>query len=207
MSVIRRAFGDAARRNRLNLYGEHGHGGERYSENELLHVNHRRFSNRHRWNPPRRAGAVLNRRTPDGSAAMPPTQERRFVRPAPTLWRARPARPVLRSSVQVPCNHSCEAIAPVRLISVHRRRNLNGDSLMHTVDRGREWPYFDVSHCSTSSRAGRRLGRTRRAAERNGFGSRAGCARGHNQQSQGPRFRLNNRTYIETCDLRMPKPH
>jgi hypothetical protein len=46
----------------------------------------------------------------------------------------RPARPVLRSSVQVPCNHSCEAIAPVRLISVHRRRNLNGDSLMHTVD-------------------------------------------------------------------------
>jgi hypothetical protein len=52
------------------------------------------------------------------------------VRPAPTLWRARPARPVLRSSVQVPCNHSCEAIAPVRLISVHRRRNLNGDSLM-----------------------------------------------------------------------------
>jgi len=76
------------------------------------------------------------------------------VRPAPTLWRARPARPVLRSSVQVPCNHSCEAIAPVRLISVHRRRNLNGDSLMHTVDRGREWPYFDVSHCSTLQSGG-----------------------------------------------------
>jgi hypothetical protein len=33
---MRRAFGDAACRNRLNLYGEHGHGGERYSENELL---------------------------------------------------------------------------------------------------------------------------------------------------------------------------
>ena len=33
--------------------------------------------------------------------------------------RARPARPVLSSSVEVPCNHSCEAIAPVRLISIH----------------------------------------------------------------------------------------
>jgi hypothetical protein len=174
MLAIRRAFGEVARRNRLNLYGEHGHGGERYSENELLHVNLRRLSNRHR--PPWRAGAVLNRRTPDGSAAMHPTQERRFVRPAPTLWRARPARPVLRSSVQVPCNHSCEAIAPVRLISVHRRRNLNGDSLMHTVDRGREWPYFDVSHCSTLQSGGSAVSRTRRAAERNGFGSRAGFA-------------------------------
>jgi hypothetical protein len=120
MLAIRRAFGEVARRNRLNLYVEHGHGGERYSENEL-HVNLRRLSN----------GAVLNRRTPDGSAA---TKERRFVPPAPTLSRARPARSVLRSSVQVPCNHSCDAVAPVRLISVHRRRNLNGDSLMHTVD-------------------------------------------------------------------------
>jgi hypothetical protein len=82
MLAIRRAFGEVARRNRLNLYGEHGHGGERYSENELLHVNLRRLSNRHP--PPWRAGAVLNRRTPDGSAAMHPTQERRFVRPAPT---------------------------------------------------------------------------------------------------------------------------
>ena len=58
------------------------------------------------------------------------------------------------SSVQVPCNHSCETIAPVRLIGVHRRRNLNGDSLMRTVDRGREWPYFDVSHCSTIQSGG-----------------------------------------------------
>jgi hypothetical protein len=49
MLAIRRAFGEVARRNRLNLYGEHGHGGERYSENELLHVNLRSFSNRHRW--------------------------------------------------------------------------------------------------------------------------------------------------------------
>jgi hypothetical protein len=48
-------------------------------------VNLRRLSNRHR--PPWRAGAVLNRRTPDGSAAMHPTRERRFVRPAPTPWR------------------------------------------------------------------------------------------------------------------------
>jgi hypothetical protein len=103
--------------------------------------------------PPWRAGAVLNRRTPDGSAAMHPTLERRFVRPAPTLGRARPARPVL-GSIQVPCNHSCEAIAPVRLISVDRRRNLKGDSLMHTVDRRREWPYFDVSHCSTLQSGG-----------------------------------------------------
>jgi hypothetical protein len=46
MLAIRRAFGEVARRNRLNLYGEHGHGGERYSENELLHVNLRRLSNR-----------------------------------------------------------------------------------------------------------------------------------------------------------------
>jgi hypothetical protein len=116
--AIRRAFTEAARGNRLNLDGEHGHGSERYGESEFPHVNLRRLSN----------GAVLNHRTPDGSAAM------RFVPPAPTLSRARPARPVLHSSVQVPCNHSCEAVAPVRLISVHRRRNLNGDSLMHTVD-------------------------------------------------------------------------
>jgi hypothetical protein len=105
-----------------------------------------------------------------------PTQERRFVRPAPTLWRARPARQVLRSSVQVPCDHSCEAIAPVRLISVHRRRNLNGDSLMHTVDRGREWPYFDVSHCSTLQSGGSAVRPARRAAERYGFVSRAAFA-------------------------------
>ena len=96
------------------------------------------------------------------------------MRPAPTLWRARPARPVLRSSVQVPCNHSCEAIAPVRVISVHRGRNLNGNSLMHTVDRGREWPYFDVSHCSTLQSGGSAVSPTRRAAEC--FGSRAGFA-------------------------------
>ena len=63
-------------------------------------------------------------------------------------------RPTSGSSVQVPCNHSCEAIAPVRLISIHCRRNLNGDSLMRTVDRGREWPYFDVSHCSTLQSGG-----------------------------------------------------
>jgi hypothetical protein len=37
--AIRRAFGEAARGNRLNLDGEHGHGGERYGENEFLHVN------------------------------------------------------------------------------------------------------------------------------------------------------------------------
>jgi hypothetical protein len=146
------------------------------------------------------------------------------VRPAPTLWRARPARPVLRSSVQVPCNHSCEAIAPVRLISVHRRRNLNGDSLMHTVDRGREWPYFDVSHCSTvqsggsAVRLGRRGERPNATASGHGRVSRAAKARPQSTrerplsrwgmgESQGPRFRLNNRTYIETCDLRMPKPH
>ena len=140
---------------------------------------------------------------------------------SPTLWRARPARPILRSSIQVPCNHSCEAIAPVRLISVDRRRNLKGDSLMHTVDRRREWPYFDVSHCSTLQSGGSAVRPARRAAKRNGFGSRAGCAAKARPQStrerplsrwgmgksQGPRFRLNNRTYIETCDLRMPKPH
>jgi len=68
--------------------------------------------------------------------------------------RARPAPPVLCSSVQVPRNHNCEAIAPVRLISVHRRRNLNGDSLMHTIDRGREWPNCDVSRCSTLQSGG-----------------------------------------------------
>jgi hypothetical protein len=113
------------------------------------------------------------------------------VRPAPTLWRARPARPVLRSSVQVPCNHSCEAIAPVRLISVHRRRNLNGDSLMHTVDRGREWPYFDVSHCSTLQSGGSAVrpdaasGRTQRLRVTGGF--RVPPKRGHNQQERGPR--------------------
>jgi hypothetical protein len=112
------------------------------------------------------------------------------VRPAPTLWRARPARPVLRSSVQVPCNHSCEAIAPVRLISVHRRRNLNGDSLMHTVDRGREWPYFDVSHCSTLQSGGSAVrpdaasGRTQRLRVTGGF--RVPPKRGHNQQERGP---------------------
>jgi hypothetical protein len=39
MLAMRRAFGEVARRNRLNLYGEHGYSGERYSENELLHVN------------------------------------------------------------------------------------------------------------------------------------------------------------------------
>jgi hypothetical protein len=38
MLAIRRAFGEAARGNRLNLDGEHGHGGERYGENEFLHV-------------------------------------------------------------------------------------------------------------------------------------------------------------------------
>jgi hypothetical protein len=38
MLAIRRAFGEVARRDRLNLYGEHGHGGERYGENEFLHV-------------------------------------------------------------------------------------------------------------------------------------------------------------------------
>jgi hypothetical protein len=102
----------------------------------------------------------------------------------------RPARPVLRSSVQVPCNHSCEAIAPVRLISVHRRRNLNGDSLMHTVDRGREWPYFDVSHCSTLQSGGSAVrpdaasGRTQRLRVTGGF--RVPPKRGHNQQERGP---------------------
>jgi hypothetical protein len=38
MLAIRRAFGEVARRNRLNLYGKDGHGGEHYRENELLHV-------------------------------------------------------------------------------------------------------------------------------------------------------------------------
>ena len=58
-----------------------------------------------------------------------------------------------------------------------RRRNLNGDSLMHTVDRGREWPYFfDVSHCSTLQSGGSAVRPARPAAERNGFGSRAGFA-------------------------------
>jgi hypothetical protein len=38
MLAIRRAFAEAARGNRLNLDGEHGHGGDRYSENEFLHV-------------------------------------------------------------------------------------------------------------------------------------------------------------------------
>ena len=80
------------------------------------------------------------------------TQKTRFVRRAPTLL-ACEAR-TSGSSVQVPCNHSCETIAPVRLIGVHRRRNLNGDSLMRTVDRGRERPYFDVSHCSTIQSGG-----------------------------------------------------
>ena len=70
--------------------------------------------------------------------------------------------------------------------------------------------------------SGSAVSRTRRAAERNGFGSRAGFACRQSEatinkreapvpmgdgESQGPRFRLNNRTYIETCDLRMPKPH
>jgi hypothetical protein len=32
MLAIRRAFADAARANRLNLDGEHGHGGDRYGE-------------------------------------------------------------------------------------------------------------------------------------------------------------------------------
>ena len=188
MLAIRRAFGEVARRNRLNLDGEHGHGGERYSENELLHVNLRRLSNRHR--PPWRAGAVLivARQT----ARLQCTRPRRGASCGrlPTLWRARPARSVLRSSVQVPCNHSCEAIAPVRLISVHRRRNLNGDSLMHTVDRGREWPYFDVSHCSALQSGGSAVrpdaasGRTQRLRVTGGF-----CVppkRGHNQQETGP---------------------
>jgi hypothetical protein len=67
MLAIRRAFAEAARGNRLNLDGEHGHGGERYGEHEFLHVNLRRCSNRHGWNPPWRAGAILHRRTPDGS--------------------------------------------------------------------------------------------------------------------------------------------
>jgi len=38
MLAIRRAFGEVARRSGLNVYGKHGHGSERYSENELLHV-------------------------------------------------------------------------------------------------------------------------------------------------------------------------
>jgi hypothetical protein len=38
MLAIRRAFGEVARCNRLNLYGKRGHSGERYGENELLHV-------------------------------------------------------------------------------------------------------------------------------------------------------------------------
>jgi hypothetical protein len=67
MLAICRAFGEAARGNRLNLDSEHGHGGECYGESEFLHVNLRRFSNRHGWNPPWRAGAALHRRTPDGS--------------------------------------------------------------------------------------------------------------------------------------------
>jgi hypothetical protein len=78
MLAIRRPFGEVARRNRLNLDGEHGHRGERYSENELCHVNLRRLSNRHR--PPWRAGAVPNRRTPDGSAAMHPALRAADVR-------------------------------------------------------------------------------------------------------------------------------
>jgi hypothetical protein len=36
--AIRRAFAEAACGNRLNLDGEHGHGSDRYSENEFLHV-------------------------------------------------------------------------------------------------------------------------------------------------------------------------
>ena len=103
--------------------------------------------------------------------------------------RARPARPVLSSSVEVPCNHSCEAIAPVRLISIHCRRNLNGDSLMRTVDRGREWPYFDVSHCSTLQSGGSAVrpdaasGRTQQLRVTGGF--RVPPKRGHNQQERG----------------------
>jgi hypothetical protein len=38
MLAIRRALGEVASRSRLNLYGKHGHGGKRHSENELLHV-------------------------------------------------------------------------------------------------------------------------------------------------------------------------
>jgi hypothetical protein len=99
-------------------------------------VNLRRLSN----------GAVLNRRTPDGSAAMHPTQESpgEALRAAGSDAMACEARTSGSAQhVQVPCNHSCEAIL-----------------------------------------------------------SRWGMG-----ESQGPRFRLNNRTYIETCDLRMPKPH
>jgi hypothetical protein len=121
--------------------------------------------NRHR--PPWRAGAVL--------IVARQTARLQCTRPRRGASCGRPARPVLRSSVQVPCNHSCEAIAPVRLISVHRRRNLNGDSLMHTVDRGREWPYFDVSHCSTLQSGGSAVrpdaasGRTQRLRVTGGF--------------------------------------
>jgi hypothetical protein len=136
--------------------------------------------------------------------------------------RVRPARPVLRSGVQVPSNHSCEAIAPVRLISVDRRRNLNGDSLMHTVDRGREWPYFDVSHCSTLQSGGSAVrpnaasGRTQRLRV-------VRVSRAAKTRPQSTRERPLSRwewggkpeTSVQTeqshiyrnCDLRMPKPH
>jgi hypothetical protein len=125
-----------------------------------------------------------------GQLVRPPDPGEALRASGSEAMRARPARPVLRSSVQVPCNHSCEAIAPVRLISVHRRRNLNGDSLMHTVDRGREWPYFDVSHCSTLQSGGSAVrpdaasGRTQRLRVTGGF--RVPPKRGHNQQERGP---------------------
>src|SRR5689334_18740530 len=70
----------------------------------------------------------------------------------------RPARPVLRSSVQVLCNHSCEAIAPVRLISIDRRRNLNGDSLMHTEIEGASGPILTLAIVLPSKWGGSEVG-------------------------------------------------
>ena len=129
----------------------------------------------------------------------------------------RPARPVLRSSVQVPCNHSCKAIAPVRLISVHRRRNLNGDSLMHTVDRGRERPYFDGSHCSTLQSGGSAV---RPDATASGHGRVSSAAKARPQptrerppsrwgmeESQGASVQTEQSHIYRNPNLRMPKPH
>jgi hypothetical protein len=67
MLAVRRAFGDAARGNRLNLDGEHGHGGERYGESEFLHVNLRSSATDMAGIRHGGLGLYSNRRTPDGS--------------------------------------------------------------------------------------------------------------------------------------------
>jgi hypothetical protein len=92
-------------------------------------VNLRRLSNRHR--PPWRAGAVLNRRTPDGSAAMHPTQERRFVRPARTSGSAQQRPGALQSQLRGDCASQADQHPPPpqferRFADAHSRSRARG---------------------------------------------------------------------------------